>query len=399
MKGTTIPESLVEDIQNEECIVFLGAGASTEGVPNTKKLVDVLIERCNFPSTLPPILPKVAQYFCDTLDAGLKGRLTREIRHYMDYFMEHGEANNFATMVHDIIAKIGLFKIIITTNWDVFMERELNLLPIVRDSDLVYWDDNKRQVIKLHGCISQPETIIVTEEDYNDFIEKEFGSLICNKIKDLMATKTFLFLGYSLKDESFQIIHNKVLSKLGKFSRSSYAVLRDPTKEDIKLLKKRAVKVISSTAVAFLRDLHKIYIEKDIYFDNGFFSELSICIRLLHMTHFSTGQEDDIGLVSMMYQDGLQHSLQDLYYGIAKGKPKSYYRDELKFFSNKLEEELKKGDPIEISYLRGRIEALKWALDPKEELKMYLSLDLEPINEKEFLKLRKSLKKQNKKNM
>lgn len=161
MKQTSIPESLINDIENGECVVFLGAGASTEGFKYFgKKLVDVLAEKCNYPSTLPIVLPKVARYFCDVLDGGFRGRLIREVRNYLDLFMEYGEANNLATATHSIIAKIGLLKIIVTTNWDVFMERELNILPIVRDSDLVYWSDDRRQVIKLHGCIGQPDTMI-----------------------------------------------------------------------------------------------------------------------------------------------------------------------------------------------------------------------------------------------
>jgi len=391
MKQTAIPEALIKDIQNEECVVFLGAGVSTESHKPyfEKKLVNILAEKCSYPSTSPLILPKVARYFCDVEDGGFKGRLIREIRNYLDLFMEYGEAHNFATMIHDIIAKIGFLKIIVTTNWDVFMERELNILPIVRDTDLVYWNDNKRQVIKLHGCISQPDTMIVTEDDYDNFVKNRLDSPISNKIKDLMTTKTFLFLGYSLKDESFQIIQERILSKMGKFSRVSYAVLPDPAKKYIKSWRKKGVIIIPSNALAFLRELHDLFIRNGIYFSDDFLSRLSYWIDRCHEVHFSIGQEDEIGFLSMMYQDGLQHSLQDLYYGIRVGKPKSYYKEQLDSFRNKLKDETKKGDTVEISYLRGRVEALKWALEAKKELKLYCSIGCEPINEKEFMNFRK----------
>jgi hypothetical protein len=394
MKQNSLPESLIKDIESEECVVFLGAGASTEGHKYfPKNLVETLMEKCSYPRSSPIVLPKVARYFCDVLDGGFKGRLVREIRDYLDLYMERGEANNMATMAHAIIAKIGLLKVIVTTNWDVFMERELNVLPIVRDADLVYWSDDKRQVIKLHGCIGQPDTMVATEDDYKDFMRNRLDSPISNKIKDLMATKTFLFLGYSLRDQSFQLIHDGVLSKMGRFSRCSYAVLHEPTKEYARSLRKRGVIIISANVIAFLRDLHEAFIHKGLFFDEEFVETASDWIDRLCEVHLATGQEDDIGFFSMMYQDGLQHSLQGIYYGILIGKPKSHYRKELEFYSEKLKDEMRTGDPTEISYFRGRVEALKWALDSKHELRLYCNRKLEPINNEEFAALRKSSKK------
>ena len=390
MMKVRIPDSLIKDIQNEECILFLGAGASTEGTAYFKpKLVDRLATKCNFPSNSSKTLPRVAQYFCEVMDGGFKGRLLREIREYLDLYMEYGEANNVATMIHDIVAKIGFFKVIVTTNWDVFMERELNVLPIVRDTDLVYWKDRIRQVIKLHGCISQPDTMVVTEEDYKEFIDKRLDSPICNKIRDLMATKTFLFLGYSLEDESFQILQERVLSKMGKFSRSSYAVLREPTKDYTRSWKEKGVTIIPSYALAFMRDLYRIFIEDDVYFDIDFLTTLSDLRRRLHETHFTTEQEDTLGFVSAMYQDGLQHSLQHLHYGIMQGKPKSHFEEQLKLEAGRLNREVKKRDPTEISYWKGRVELLKWAFNTRRELKLYLNTDFKPINKEQFLDLKK----------
>ena len=189
-----IPDALVEDTLKGDVILFLGAGASTEGTSSHfQKLIEVLAEKCQYPSNMSRSLPKVCQYFCEKMDAGKKARLLIEIRNYFDFYMENDEAKNQATKVHKRIATIGLFKIIITTNWDVFMERQIDVLPVVNDSDLVYWNDSRRQLIKLHGCISQPNTMVMTEKDYENFLEKRLDSTICTKVRDLMATKTLLF--------------------------------------------------------------------------------------------------------------------------------------------------------------------------------------------------------------
>ena len=394
MTQLRIPNSLLRDIENKECVVFLGAGASTEGFSfyTGKKLADVLAERCKYPKRSLRTLPKIAQYFCDTLDGGLKGRLLREIRQHIDMYMEYGELNNLVTEVNKLIAKIGFFRIIITTNWDVFMERELNVLPIVRDADLVYWNDSKRQVIKMHGCISQPETIVVTENDYSDFVRQRLDCPINNKIKDLMATKTFLFLGYSLRDSSFQTIHEGILKRMRRFSRASYAVLKDPTAHDIAFMRKRGITVIHSNALAFLYDLHTLFVKKNVYFGNEFYSRVTELYERLSRVHFSTGQQDEVGFLSMMYQDGLQHSLQDLYYGIPNGNPRSHYRERLQSFLENLRAQKRKVNRTEISYLTGRVKALEWALSGKGELKMYCDVNSKPIDRVRFMNLRKSMK-------
>jgi len=397
MDKCSIPETLLDDIKNEECVLFLGAGASTEGsLYFGKSLVDMLAEKCKYLTSSPKNLPKVAQYFCDIMDGGFKGRLLREIREYLDQYMEIAEAYRVATDVHRLVAKIGFFQIIITTNWDVFTERELNVLPIVRDADLVYWNSNKRQVIKLHGCISQPETTVVTEDDYRDFQEKRTDCPISNKLKDLMATKTFLFVGYSLKDESFQILQENVLSRMGKLARTSYAVLPQPTNALVQKWKKKGIRVIPGNALAFLRDLHNHFVEEGIYFEDDLLFALSELDSQIIKIQLSMNQEDSTELLSAMYQDGLKHELDEIHYGITRGKPRSFFEDRLLHFNARVDYWTRHNEPTEISYNKGRAELLLWAFrlgsSRKEKLGFYINNSFEPIDETEFRKIQNAQK-------
>jgi hypothetical protein len=399
MEKSSIPEALLDDIKNEECVLFLGAGASTEGSPYFgKNLVDLLAEKCKYPPSSPKNLPKVSQYFCDVMDGGFKGRLLREIREYLDQYMEIAEAYRDATMVHELVAKIGFFQIIITTNWDVFMERELTILPLVRDADLVYWNNNKRQIIKLHGCISQPETIVVTEDDYKNFQKDRVDCPISNKLKDLMATKTLLFLGYSLKDQSFQILQENVLSRMGKLARTSYAVLPQPTNALAEKWKKKGIRIMSGNALAFLRDLHSLFVNEGIYLDDDFLYTLYEFDSELTKVHFPTSwvtldHEDPIGLYSAMYQDGLKHELDEVSYGINRGKRRSFFEERWNYFTAKIDYWNRKGEPTEMAYCKGRAEFLSWALHLRTQAskpKFYVNYHIEPINEVEFEKARKT---------
>lgn len=64
------------------------------------------------------------------------------------------------------------FRIIVTTNWDPFFERGLNVLvPMVEDRDIPFWDDKKRQILKIHGCVTRPYTMVITQNDYKDLIK------------------------------------------------------------------------------------------------------------------------------------------------------------------------------------------------------------------------------------
>jgi hypothetical protein len=389
-----IPDSLVEDTLKGDVILFLGAGASTEGTSSHfEKLIDVLAEKCQYPSNMSRTLPKVCQYFCKKMDAGKKGRLLREIRRYFDFYMEDDEAKNQATKVHKRIATIGLFKIIITTNWDVFMERQIDVLPVVNDSDLVYWNDSRRQLIKLHGCISQPNTMVMTEKDYESFLKKRLDSTICTKVRDLMATKTFLFLGYSLKDSSFEALQEYILSKMGKYTRCSYAVLPNPTNEDIESAREKGIEIIPSKAFDLVWQLRSILVKKNLYFSINLLGEIDLILEEIKVAQRSLSNFDDLGLYSELYQDGLKSGLQELSTGISSGKSKSHFNDRLRESLNSLnrEKKLNKDSEVreaEIAYLTGRVECLRWALGKQENLNYFLNMEFEPITEKDFDYLR-----------
>jgi hypothetical protein len=134
-----------------------------------------------------------------------------------------------------------------------------------------------------------------------------------------------------------------------------------------------------------------------IYFDDSLLPTLFKLRGQIIKIHFSTSWckpnvEDPIGLLSAMYQDGLMHELDEVYYGINGGKPRSFFEGRLEHFRGRVEYWDRKNDPIEISYNKGRVELLFWALysRPKgEKPKFYVNNNFEPIDEAEFRKIRK----------
>jgi hypothetical protein len=247
----------------------------------------------------------------------------------------------------------------VTTNWDPFLERALDVLvPMVEDRDLAFWDDSKRQVLKIHGCITRPHSIVATQSDYDACMKANV--LIFNKLKDLMATKTFLFVGYSMRDADFQEVWTGITATLGHFTKLAYAVDIDATPDIISSWKDRGIELVKTSDILFVRALRQklerddlIPSEKLLDFMRGEHNQIT-------STHINMGQESDGKLASAMYQDGLLHALDEVLTSTALGAEKKQdFENDLTRAKQTLEQMRRKHDPIEIAYFTGRVEILK----------------------------------------
>jgi len=192
MRNIEIPEELIEEIISYNCVLFAGSGITTEQYYTTNFL-ERIKEKCKYPkSEKNQSFPEVMQYYCEKLDGSRKNRLIREIIEWIELFSAEGEPNRHATDFFREISRIPFLRTFITTNWDPFCERILNVLvPMVEDKDIPFWDENKRQILKIHGCVTRPHTIVATTDDYDKCVKDRSGGAIFTKLRDLMATKTF----------------------------------------------------------------------------------------------------------------------------------------------------------------------------------------------------------------
>ena len=97
---------------------------------------------------------------------------------------------------------------IITTNYDQLLESSKNIFceqyqVIVHDKDLLNADKGK-YIVKMHGDLSEPSSIVLKEQDYLDYSQKHV--LIELFIKSLLTDHIVLFLGYSLNDYNIKLI-------------------------------------------------------------------------------------------------------------------------------------------------------------------------------------------------
>jgi len=352
---------IYEDMLRGICVIFAGAGSTTERRrQGTPSFYDQVKEKSGYPSEADaPSFPVLMQYFCDHVDGGRHNRLITEAISRIEHFCAQGEEKWLAMSFTEPIAEIPYLNRFVTTNWDPFLERALDVLvPMVEDRDLAFWDDRKRQVLKIHGCITRPYSVVATQSDYDACMKQ--NPLIFNKLKDLMATKTFLFVGYSMRDADFQEVWNGITATLGHFTKLAYAVDFDATPEAVSFWKERGIELVKTSDILFVRALRTRLEKKNLIPSEKLLEFMRRARRQVASTHAKMGQESHGKLASAMYQDGLLHALGDVLTSTALGlKTKEIFESDLSRTKQTLEEMRRKHDPIEIAYWTGWVEVLK----------------------------------------
>lgn len=343
-----------QEIADDNCVLFVGAGSSTEKWPRSCSFYTTIKAMTSLSDGDPHTFPEVMQKFCDERDGGHHNLIIREAIHYIEHFLLPGPANRVVSQFSSQLATIPFFKIVLTTNWDPLLERALDVLvPMTQDRDLAFWDDRKKQVVKIHGCITRPHSIVATQSDYDSCVAA--NALLFNKVRDLMATKTFLFTGYSLKDADFRGIWDTITSRLGQFSKLAYALDPFATDDEITYWSQQSINIFRIRDTQFLEGLRNHFVEAAMLPSDQLIkflmSERSRIVRL----HLKLKQDCDGGMSSAMYQDGLLHELDDILDGLRLGTSRQQdFENELGLMHKSVRAAHKQKDPIEVAYYSGR---------------------------------------------
>lgn len=91
---------------------------------------------------------------------------------------------------------------IITTNYDTLVESIFEFDPLVGNNILL--SNPYGSVYKIHGCVSDPARIIITEDDYRSFENKY--ELIRAQLLSMFTHNPIIFLGYNIGDENIKNI-------------------------------------------------------------------------------------------------------------------------------------------------------------------------------------------------
>lgn len=343
-----------QEIADENCVLFVGAGSSTEKWPRGRSFYATIRAATSLSDSDPHSFPEVMQKFCDERDGGHHNLLIREAITYIERFLLPGPENRVVSEFSKQLATIPFFKIALTTNWDPLLERALDVLvPMTQDRDLAFWDDRKKQVIKIHGCITRPHSIVATQGDYEGCVAA--NPLLFNKVRDLMATKTFLFTGFSLRDADFREIWDATSGRLGQFSKLAYALDPFATDDDIAYWSQRGINIFRVRDTEFLEGLRVHFVNAGMLPSEKLISFLMRERNRIVKLHLKLKQDCDGGMSSAMYQDGLLHELDDILDALQLGtRTQQDFENELGLMHKNVRAAHKQKDLIEVAYYSGR---------------------------------------------
>lgn len=99
---------------------------------------------------------------------------------------------------------------IITTNYDLCLEKIFTdfSVTIGQDKLLLSNTNNAFEIYKIHGCISEPNSIVITYEDY-EYFERKLKYLSA-KLLTIFVEHPVVFVGYGMGDHNIQSLFKEL---------------------------------------------------------------------------------------------------------------------------------------------------------------------------------------------
>ena len=101
-------------------------------------------------------------------------------------------------------AMLAKSRLIVTTNYDDFIEKQLNNAIKIRIGNQGLFESagDLNELYKIHGSVKDPNSIMITSADYEKM--KRTSAIVNAKILSLLTESPILFIGYSLTDKNIQ---------------------------------------------------------------------------------------------------------------------------------------------------------------------------------------------------
>lgn len=254
--------------KNEFPIIFIGSGISKRYLKNYPSWLELLekiwkeIEKCegekkrNFYSELNFISEKLEKEkiedkdfhvnieIASTIEENLKDlyykdkfkieNLTQEetyknkinpFKKYLANIFSNNELiNSNSEELKEFKNMLRKSRVILTTNYDTFIEecfeeneREI-LKKYIGQKGLFQGGNGYCELYKIHGSIEEPNSIVITEEDYREYDKNSI--LITSKIVSSLLNSPIIFLGYSLTDLNIKNIIKNFSNSLDEREKS-----------------------------------------------------------------------------------------------------------------------------------------------------------------------------------
>ena len=244
-----IPHGLKEAIENDELVLFIGAGLSwdlknTEGktLGGWKEMVSSILAFLKDKECI----PAKEQQSCEKLgpidalkELKKKGIDKNIVGDFIKRYFTLGEENNLSLQE-------DLFKLstkIITTNYDRAFEiaaYELNNNKAYKTRNYEISRLKKAPVFlfKLHGCIEHIDSMILFPSDYEDLYKSKSQDAkhVLQALRNLIFNKTFLFIGTGLGDHQINSIFKEIKRTQGIYDQGHFIITPNPLNKSLNFL-------------------------------------------------------------------------------------------------------------------------------------------------------------------
>lgn len=97
----------------------------------------------------------------------------------------------------------------LTTNYDLFLESMTGYSSFIGQEELIFSSMNGwAEIYKIHGCINNPNSIVITDDDYRFF--REHCPYLAAKLMTIFMENPIIFIGYSINDSNIRLILNEI---------------------------------------------------------------------------------------------------------------------------------------------------------------------------------------------
>ncbi|HJR81728.1 MAG TPA: SIR2 family protein [Anaerolineales bacterium] len=224
--------NLLRRIQAGKCTPILGPGVLVGLLPSQAEIAKKWAAEIGYPLRPSDDLSQVAQYMSIQYDDAIypKEKLAAEIR-------SAGLPDETASdEAHRALAELPL-SIYVTTNYDELMSRALKIANKEPSQDLVQWSRFQEPrdsslanreptpaepcVFHLYGMLEQPESLVLTEDDFLDYlvhVERNSDTLP-PQVRRALASTSLLFIGFGFQDRSLRVLLRSLVTSIDPSSR------------------------------------------------------------------------------------------------------------------------------------------------------------------------------------
>jgi hypothetical protein len=250
-----VPVHLVEEIRNNRCVAFLGAGfTGAAHFPTWTTLIQAIADSAKKSDRIPQ---DQYDFLCSLIKKGTGPELDQAMQMLTDALGSDVVADHLRTLFSpsdplpeemtrrlDLIKSIP-FRAILTTNFDQLLpgpvSTDLERRPfeeILRSShspSVTHYPSPVYDipVIQLHGRVDVPSSVVCTREAYRKLLNLTPG--YATFLRSLMSTYTVLYIGFSFSDQYLNQLRSEVMAMMRPTPRAgepfSYAIVMDKEKE------------------------------------------------------------------------------------------------------------------------------------------------------------------------